>query len=116
MNAEKQFEQQLKAFCREFRRALPKRIAEIEGLCAECDQAPAPPDRIRELRRALHSIAGSARTFGVAGVGEAARAAEQALNGELNERGDIPLEAVRESLRIMREHARQTTRKARVIA
>ena len=115
MNAEKRFEQQLKAFCREFRKALPEKIAHIEGLCAECDQTPASADRLRELKRALHSLAGSARTFGVDGVGEAARAAEQALNAHVDESGAIAIAAVRESLKIMREHTVQK-RKPRVVA
>jgi chemotaxis protein histidine kinase CheA len=115
MNGEKQFQQQLKAFCREFRKALPEKIAQIEGLCTECDRMPASADRLRELKRALHSLAGSARTFGVEGVGEAARAAEQALNARVNEDGTVALAAVRESLRIMREHTAQK-RKPRVVA
>jgi chemotaxis protein histidine kinase CheA len=115
MNAERQFQQQLKAFCREFRKALPEKIAQIEGLCAQCDQTPTSPDRLRELKRALHSLAGSARTFGVDGVGEAARAAEQALNAHANKSDAVAIAAVRESLKLMREHAAQK-RKPRAVA
>jgi chemotaxis protein histidine kinase CheA len=115
MTAEKLYQQQLNAICREFRKALPEKIAQIEGLCAECDQTPATADRLRELKRVLHSLAGSARTFGVAGVGEAARAAEQALNADVNESGAIAIAVVRESLKIMREHALQK-RKPRAVA
>ena len=63
----------------EFRAVLPARIAAIDALWAQgpCggDNAQALP----ELIRALHALAGSAGTFGCAAVGDAAAAAEAAL-------------------------------------
>lgn len=55
----------------QYRRDLPARITALEALLAA--------GRLDELRRALHSLAGSAGTFGLPQVGDAARAAEETL-------------------------------------
>jgi chemotaxis protein histidine kinase CheA len=68
-----EFRRQLEALSAEYRSALPARLAEIDALRAR--QAGTDVT----LLRALHSMAGSAKTFGVKGVSEAAAAAEQCL-------------------------------------
>lgn len=62
---------QFDALLAQYRRELPARIAALEALLAA--------GRLDELRRALHRLAGSAGTFGLPQVGEAARAAEESL-------------------------------------
>lgn len=64
------FKRQLEALSAEYRSGLPARLAEIDALWGKS------PAGLAELLRALHSVAGSARTFGVKGVSEAAAAAE----------------------------------------
>lgn len=68
-----EFRRQLEALNAEYRAGLPARLAEIDVLWAKSNTADAA------LLRALHSMAGSARTFGVQGVSEAAAAAEHYL-------------------------------------
>lgn len=55
----------------EYRRDLPQTIARIDSLLARA--------RFPELRRALHTLAGSAGTYGLPRVGQAAAAAEAHL-------------------------------------
>jgi HPt (histidine-containing phosphotransfer) domain-containing protein len=56
---------------------LPARLLEVEALWAAAQTAAQP---LEALRRALHSIAGSARTFGLPELSTTARAAEQFLD------------------------------------
>jgi len=61
----------------EYRKALPGKLAEIDALLARArseDEAAG-----EALRRAVHSLAGSAQTFGLPDVTTAARALEAAL-------------------------------------
>jgi HPt (histidine-containing phosphotransfer) domain-containing protein len=62
---------ELEALLAEYRRDLPQTLARIEALVAD--------GRRRELALALHTLAGSAGTFGLPRLGEAARAAEEHL-------------------------------------
>jgi HPt (histidine-containing phosphotransfer) domain-containing protein len=82
------FRRQIEALSTEYRVGLPDKLAEIDTLWR------APPGREAELLRALHSMAGSARTFGVKGVSEAAAAAEIYL-APFCERGRTPNAAQR---------------------
>ena len=68
-----EFKRQLEALNAEYRAGLPAKLAEIDVLWATSAATDAA------LLRALHSMAGSARTFGVKGVSEAAAAAEHYL-------------------------------------
>lgn len=62
---------ELEAVLAQYRRDLPARISALEALLSA--------GRLTELKRALHRLAGSAGTFGVPEVGDAARAAEESL-------------------------------------
>jgi HPt (histidine-containing phosphotransfer) domain-containing protein len=62
---------QFDALLDEYRRELPAKIAHMEALLAA--------GRTGELRRALHSLGGSAGTFGLPQVGDVARACEDCL-------------------------------------
>jgi chemotaxis protein histidine kinase CheA len=78
MSAE-EFRKQIEALRAEYRAGLPAKLAELDDLWHSLANGAMKPDRIADLRRGLHSLAGSARTFGVDGVGEAAAAAESWL-------------------------------------
>ena len=71
------FRQALAELSAEYRSGLPARMAELDELWIASQGNRIPP---QELRRALHSIAGSAKTFGLAEVTSTARAAEQMLD------------------------------------
>lgn len=60
--------------------ALPARVTELEVLWARASEGN-HRESLADLERAAHSIAGSAGTFGVAGVGEAGRRLEIAVQG-----------------------------------
>ncbi len=59
------------ALLAEYRRGLPDTLARIDALLAA--------GRLKELRRAVHTLAGSAGTYGLPRVGQAAAAAEAYL-------------------------------------
>jgi HPt (histidine-containing phosphotransfer) domain-containing protein len=65
---------QFDALLAQYRRDLPAKIGEMEGLWSA--------GRIAELRRALHTFSGSAGTFGLPEIGKAAAAAEECLVDE----------------------------------
>jgi HPt (histidine-containing phosphotransfer) domain-containing protein len=71
---------ELEATVAAYRSSLGPRIAALEVLRAALAGGRTPAAEAARLRadlhRELHSIAGSGRTFGLAGVSEAARAAE----------------------------------------
>ena len=73
------FRQQLAAISAEYRSGLPAKLAELDALWKELASGAGEPGRMGDLLRALHSMAGSAKTFGVSGVSEAAAAAESFL-------------------------------------
>jgi len=76
MKSEDDFERGLEAINEAFRRALPEKVRQVEDIWRELQAGHAAPGTVRELQRALHSLAGSGRTFGVSGLSEAAAAAE----------------------------------------
>ncbi len=63
----------------EFRADLPGRIARIGVLWEQITHGEHSPQRTADLILAVHKIAGSAETFGLAAVGQAAAAAEARL-------------------------------------
>ena len=71
------FRQQLEILSRDYRSSLPAKLDEIETLWRELQGGTAAPARLADLRRELHTIVGTAKTLGVAGVSEAAAAAER---------------------------------------
>ncbi len=64
----------------EYRASLPGRLADIELLWRQVLSGDASAQALATLERQAHSLAGSAATFGFAGLGDAARALELALN------------------------------------
>lgn len=63
-----------------YRAALPGRIAEICDQWASLERGAALAPEPREFQRRVHTIAGSAGTFGLPAVGDCARELEDFLN------------------------------------
>ena len=79
----------------EYRRTLPGRIEEIEVLWLAKAKGTLSEEKLEELRRLIHTIAGSARTFGLPAVSEAARALEMAISSsDEGPAGTMPEEGV----------------------
>ncbi len=106
MSAE-EFSKQIEALRAEYRAGLPDKLAELDGLWRGLASGAMQPGRLADLRRGLHSLAGSARTFGVAGVGEAAAAAESWLEPYCN-RGAVPGPAEQAEFRRLLDALKQT--------
>lgn len=71
------FRRFLKEASAEYRAGLGARLARIEGAWHALAEGASAD--LTELQRELHSLAGSAETFGFAALGRAARAAESAV-------------------------------------
>jgi len=99
------FQQQMKVLKTEFKRALPERIARIDGLWSGFQSASPTSQHVRELKRAFHILAGSASTFGFPGVGDAARVAERALNTYGLTDTEVLLRTIEQSISALHEHA-----------
>jgi len=72
------FKRRLEAQSADYRRGLPAKLAELDELWRGLASGALEPGRLA-LQRELHTLAGTAKTFGVAGVSEAAAAAESLL-------------------------------------
>jgi chemotaxis protein histidine kinase CheA len=65
----------------EFRGSLPAKLRRLRSLWERIDCDEPDADALEILKRELHTMAGSAGTFGVPQVGKDAAAAEDALAG-----------------------------------
>ena len=74
MAADDDFARELEAINAEYRATLPQRLADIDEASLAIREGDAAA--LRTLLRQLHSIAGSAATFGFAPLGKAAALAE----------------------------------------
>jgi HPt (histidine-containing phosphotransfer) domain-containing protein len=70
----------------EYRAELPGKLAHLKALLAR--------NQMKELHRALHTLAGSAGTFGLPAVSEAAREAEAYCESGQTERLAALLDAI----------------------
>jgi chemotaxis protein histidine kinase CheA len=77
------FEAVLRQFRAEFTQQLPERLQDAQDRLRDCLADPLDDERLRELHRVLHRLAGSAGTFGHAQLGEDARAIEDLLDALL---------------------------------
>jgi chemotaxis protein histidine kinase CheA len=89
-----QFKLVLEQLSAEYRGSLPDKVAELDALWRAVLGGGAIRERLHELHRALHTIAGSAKVFGLSAVTEAARAGETALELCLTQ-GTMPEAAAR---------------------
>ena len=78
MTSEDDFHAQIKVFEEEFRHSLPQKIRDIDAAWARLRNG-VTREGLYDILVRLHSLAGSGRTFGVAGLSEAAAAAEGAI-------------------------------------
>lgn len=76
--ADQQFFARLAALNDRFAISLPATLDRLAGLAKQLDLA-APAPAATELQAILHTVAGSAVTFGFRGLGQRARALEQRL-------------------------------------
>jgi len=65
----------------EYRRGMPEKLERVEKLWAIVSASKSAGRPLLELCRELHTVAGSAGTFGLPELGEAALAAETHLTG-----------------------------------
>jgi HPt (histidine-containing phosphotransfer) domain-containing protein len=73
------FKQVLEELGAEFRDSLPVRLSEVQQVWSVVAAGPESAVPPMELLRFLHSLAGSAKTFGLPAVTDAAKAAENFL-------------------------------------
>jgi chemotaxis protein histidine kinase CheA len=73
------FRQQFAALAAEYRATLPEKFGELESMWSAVREGGSF-EGLDSLRRALHTIAGTAGTFGLGGVTDSARAAERFLD------------------------------------
>jgi HPt (histidine-containing phosphotransfer) domain-containing protein len=86
----------LEALNAEYRSNLPQEISRVTELWARCESRMNGLEPLRELRACVHRLAGSAGTFGLPDVGDAAASADSFLSGYC-ERGTVPTGADRSS-------------------
>ncbi len=70
------FKQQLEALSAEYRATLPGKLARVDALWQGLSSGEADAGASADLLRELHTLAGSAKTFGLAAVSSTARTAE----------------------------------------
>lgn len=81
------FQEAMRRFQQEFASQLPARLDEARRKLAACREAPADDERVRELHRCVHKLAGTAGTFGMPEVSRDARAIEEGLDHLLAQPG-----------------------------
>jgi chemotaxis protein histidine kinase CheA len=84
-----EFSHRLDALRADYRDRLPEKIAAIRCLWRDAMSGVLPPAGLTDLKRELHTLAGTDRTFGVAHVSELASAAESLLES-CCARGSLP--------------------------
>ena len=95
---------ELEAFNAEYRSSLPQRLADIDASWSAVRRGET--DALRPLLRQLHSIAGSALTFGLPALGRAAAAAEDWIE-PYSERSEVPAAAALDELEPLLAAVRQ---------
>lgn len=68
--------------------ALPARLAQLDSLAGGLDEPALRASTLSALERLAHSLAGSAGTFGLHALGDAARALELAIDEVLEGAGE----------------------------
>ncbi|HEY0587393.1 MAG TPA: Hpt domain-containing protein [Pseudoduganella sp.] len=74
------FQDRLQALRDKYAASVPERMAAIREALALCQGNLIPP-HIEQLHHALHSVAGSAGSFGLAALGDESRRIEQMVRG-----------------------------------
>lgn len=79
------FQDRLQALRDKYAASVPERMAAIRAGLTLCVEAGRTPAHIEELHHALHSVAGSAGSFGLHALGDEARRIEQLVRGVMEE-------------------------------
>jgi HPt (histidine-containing phosphotransfer) domain-containing protein len=87
--ASRSLQEFLEAAGAEYRSGLAGRLRAVEGLWRALAEDGKDEKKLADLLRELHSLAGSAKTFGLAAVSEAARTAETFLE-PYGKKGTVP--------------------------
>lgn len=102
-----EFKQQMAAFSAEYRAGLPAKLERVDLLWQTLRSGAPDAGACMELLRSLHTIAGSAKTFGLSVVGDRARAVENFLE-PFCAGGAIPQAADREAFGHLLDALRQS--------
>lgn len=73
------FQEKFRALQQDWQTLLPSRLKEAGERLQACRERPDDTQALADLHRLLHTLAGSAGTFGFAAIGERAKAAENEL-------------------------------------
>lgn len=76
-----EFKDRLQALRDKYAASVPERMAAIRDGLALCVQAGRTPANLEQLHHALHSVAGSAGSFGLHALGDESRRIEQLVRG-----------------------------------
>jgi len=95
-----ELQQAMEQFRAQFAEALPGRLAEAQACLQACREAPQDAQRLRDLHRVLHALAGSAGTFGRPYLGAACRAIEDQIEALMArpQRTRADLDAIAEAI------------------
>ncbi|WP_374581083.1 Hpt domain-containing protein [Pseudoduganella sp.] len=75
------FQDRLQALRDKYAASVPERMAAIRDGLTLCVEAGRTPANVEQLHHALHSVAGSAGSFGLHALGDEARRIEQMVRG-----------------------------------
>jgi chemotaxis protein histidine kinase CheA len=89
MAADDDLSRELEALSVEYRASLPQRLSDIDGAWSAVRRGEGDAESVRVVLRNLHSMAGSALTFGMPELGRAAAAAEDWIE-PYHERAEVP--------------------------
>jgi HPt (histidine-containing phosphotransfer) domain-containing protein len=103
-----EFKRHLEALRADYRKSLPGKLAELSQLWQALLSGALPGTGLHDLRRELHTLAGSATTFGVANVSALAGSAESLLD-PFCERGTLPEGATAAEVGRLLDALQQTT-------
>ena len=89
MAADDDLSRELQALSVEYRASLPQRLHDIDAAWSAVRRGVGDAESVRTVLRNLHSMAGSARTFGMPDLTTAAAAAEDWIE-PYHERAELP--------------------------
>src|SRR4051812_40257547 len=88
--ASQTFQEKLRTLQQAWRAQLPQRLEEARMRMQHCREHPGDSHALEELHRLLHTLAGSAGTFGEDGLGRQAKEAELAIEELMARPGLVP--------------------------
>lgn len=104
--ADDDLRRELQALSAEYRASLPQRLHDIDAAWSAVKRGEGDHESVRIVLRNLHSMAGSALTFGMPELGKAAAAAEDWLE-PYHERSEVPPGGARDAFEPLLAAVRQ---------